>query len=584
MQAEAATGDEAKTVVVVAASATTCETCAWPHNKQTRARIECPYCAYVTCATCVKTDLLGSVTDPRCMGCLRGWSLEFLNTHMTKVFMRGEYRAQRERVLFDREQNLLPGSQVAAVVHKHRLDTHTALFRLDEEKQELRRRASQLESDRWNLVVRSRLAETMFAALATNPNAYTPEDVEQQLIQGIQPAGGAAAAANNRNAAASPFVRRCPANDCRGFLTSEWVCNLCRAHVCKTCHELLPDNEAAAAAAAAVVHVCDANNVATAALMARDTKPCPACGALITRISGCAHLFCMAPNCHTGFNWDTGAIIRGEVANPHYYEYMASQRAGGGGGGGARAGAEAAAAAVAGACRDNVLPVFADLAMLFPEHLVDPNLVQSVGRVYHCVRHFQRHVLAALGSHIPTPAFFLLLRSRFLLRHISEETFKAELQKAERLQHRYRAEIQVIEMFVATATDLVHQLVGQRHVLPINPPRSEETSLALASMLRDTLEQVERLRLYVNSSLIAVSDFHACTVVAIDASYHEQRQRFVAAQHAPKPPPKPKVVKVAKVAKRENDKDNTPPAAKRLKKSNAKAKEITGDDDDAAPK
>ena len=74
------------------------------------------------------------------------------------------------------------------------------------------------------------------------------------------------------------FVRACPADGCMGFLSTAWKCGLCQVNVCSKCHEIKTgeDDE----------HVCDAGNVETAELLARDTKTCPSCAALIFKISG----------------------------------------------------------------------------------------------------------------------------------------------------------------------------------------------------------------------------------------------------------------------------------------------------------
>jgi len=34
------------------------------------------------------------------------------------------------------------------------------------------------------------------------------------------------------------FVRACPNNDCRGFLSSHWKCGLCELYTCSKCHVL----------------------------------------------------------------------------------------------------------------------------------------------------------------------------------------------------------------------------------------------------------------------------------------------------------------------------------------------------------
>jgi hypothetical protein len=64
--------------------------------------------------------------------------------------------------------------------------------------------------------------------------------------------------------------------------------------------------------------------VATAELLNKDTKPCPKCSMGIFRIEGCDMMFCT--QCHTAFDWRTGAIETRNIHNPHYFEW--SQRNG----------------------------------------------------------------------------------------------------------------------------------------------------------------------------------------------------------------------------------------------------------------
>lgn len=76
------------------------------------------------------------------------------------------------------------------------------------------------------------------------------------------------------------FVRPCPANDCRGFLSTAWKCGICENFTCPHCHEVKGKSRDAP-------HVCLQENVETAKLLAKDTKPCPNCGTRIFKISGC---------------------------------------------------------------------------------------------------------------------------------------------------------------------------------------------------------------------------------------------------------------------------------------------------------
>ncbi len=113
------------------------------------------------------------------------------------------------------------------------------------------------------------------------------------------------------------FVRACPNNDCRGFLSSHWKCGLCELYTCSKCHVLKgthinKENDD---------HTCNPDDVLTATLLKKDSKPCPKCAAQIFKISGCDQMWCTI--CSTAFSWKTGLLItNGIIHNPHYYEWM----------------------------------------------------------------------------------------------------------------------------------------------------------------------------------------------------------------------------------------------------------------------
>ncbi len=152
----------------------------------------------------------------------------------------------------------------------------------------------------------------------------------------IEPAAGAVIAETRR---VVEVMRGCPAEGCRGFLNNKWTCGVCDTAVCRHCHEVVdvevvavpghswlnaegpgvrvPEEEAPEGR---TWHRCDPAAYETARLLARETKPCPSCKALISKIDGCDQMWCT--QCQTAFSWSTGEKEEGRVHNPHYYEWL----------------------------------------------------------------------------------------------------------------------------------------------------------------------------------------------------------------------------------------------------------------------
>jgi hypothetical protein len=71
-------------------------------------------------------------------------------------------------------------------------------------------------------------------------------------------------------------------------------------------------------------HECNPDDIATAELLAKDTKTCPKCSTGIFKIAGCDVMFCT--DCKTSFSWKTGKILSQNLHNPHLAEWLASGR------------------------------------------------------------------------------------------------------------------------------------------------------------------------------------------------------------------------------------------------------------------
>ncbi len=76
------------------------------------------------------------------------------------------------------------------------------------------------------------------------------------------------------------FIRRCTRDGCQGFLSTAWKCGICEYYSCNKCFKVkgLKHDEP---------HECIKEDVETADLIKKDSKPCPKCGEFITKASGC---------------------------------------------------------------------------------------------------------------------------------------------------------------------------------------------------------------------------------------------------------------------------------------------------------
>ena len=248
-----------------------CLICVEPYSVKKRKRIVCEYCDFEACKICMERYILIE-SSPKCMNqnCNRTWTNKFLADNFPHSFITGKLKRHKEDVLFDRERALLPATQsiVENMIAAEAIDKE-----INEEYRKIReieRRISSRRNERNRLLNRT----------------------------------------ENRERAR--FIKACPDEECRGFLSNQWKCGLCSNWYCPDCHECKGlDRD--------TPHECDEELKATTALLSNDTKSCPHCGTGISKIDGCDQMWCT--ECHTAFSWRTGRV-EPTIHNPHYYEWM----------------------------------------------------------------------------------------------------------------------------------------------------------------------------------------------------------------------------------------------------------------------
>lgn len=207
--------------------------------------------------------------------CQKVWTRKFVMDNFPKTWVNGAWKAMNSKVAVEREKALLPAT-VSVVENRKEIELMKA--EVEQITVEMRR----LYNRRWAL---------------------------KQQIQ----AGGSVVTAEVKS-----LGHKCPDEECRGFLSTQWKCGMCDKWTCPDCHVIKGTTRDAE-------HTCDPDVKATAQLLAKDTKPCPKCSTPIHKIEGCDQMWCT--QCHTAFSWRRGTIET-RIHNPHYYEWQRQQNGG----------------------------------------------------------------------------------------------------------------------------------------------------------------------------------------------------------------------------------------------------------------
>ena len=406
-----------------------CEVCCEKLNNSNHKKVKCPFCDLTSCRACNQKYLLDTTEEPHCMKCKHEYNREFVDSFCSSIFRNRDYRRHREIILLQRELARMPETQpyverelekrslrvsylylVYILTHMRKVPNNipsTAIPHLDETLRE-------------NII---HVYETLRVLTTNEPTLEG--DVYHKLAQ------------------------KCPSEDCRGFLSEEWKCGICKQEFCEKCHCILEPN-----------HKCNKDIVKTIKLLKRDTKPCPKCNVPIYKIEGCSQMWCT--QCHVAFDWKTGRLETGRIHNPHYFEFKKRSREHGDIPCGGRPTHNELKHIKA---SSNILLV--SLEVIHIEYL----LIYRYAYVYEDNRY---------------------LRMRYLLKDISEEKLKRELQRRDKSNAKLHDIRDILQMYIDTVGDLLRQYV-------IN--NEEENNI---------LSEIQELTVYTNDILERIRKRYVC--------------------------------------------------------------------------
>jgi hypothetical protein len=376
-----------------------CNICAEKINMSTRNKILCEFCNFEACSACCRRWILDG-SAPKCMNntCNKIWTRKFISIHFPKSFINKELKSHREDVLFQQETALLPETQPYVEEEIRKENTTKEISRLRGKQQILENRINEL---RETLYVRTNVRERR------------------------------------------EFIRECPSENCRGFLSTAWKCGLCDKWTCPECHEIKGDNRDDP-------HTCNPDSVATAKLLSNDTKPCPKCRTGIFKIDGCDQMWCT--QCHTGFNWRTGAIET-NIHNPHFFEWQRRNSANG---------------EIPRRPEDNHPQcgnvMTNDVTRSIMSYLNHHNTSKELKQNYYIkISNIIRNVIHIRAVEIPRYIIDYAghnreLRIQYMRNKISEDEFKILIQRYSKRFDKYTEIRNVYEVLVNTVTDIIFRI------------------------------------------------------------------------------------------------------------------------------
>jgi hypothetical protein len=213
------------------------------------------------------------------MKCNTGWDNEFVLQAVNKTYYHSELKDKKKDKMVEFEKGRIPATQEEA-----------KRFLL-KEKSAKDIASVQQENDKLQMLI--------------NENNQRIRKIRNKLREDL----GQAVAEKKE------FVMQCQVENCKGFLSTGYKCELCDAKTCPKCIEVIEDE-----------HECKPDSIASAEMIKKDTKPCPKCSIRVYKIDGCNQMWCV--QCNTPWDWVSGKIVNGTIHNPHYYQFLQKQNAG----------------------------------------------------------------------------------------------------------------------------------------------------------------------------------------------------------------------------------------------------------------
>jgi len=437
---------------------TECDICCMKFNNSSRAKIKCNKCEEITCKTCTRTYLLGSIKDAHCMSCQNQWGVGFLVDNLNKSFVNRDFENHRKNVLFDREKARFPDTMylVENIKKKHKYaKLCSEVYVKEAEYRHIENRIFVINLNGRSIIDAVneerdalKLIEVELNELKNRRNAMKLELQDEGIVKKRQ----------------IRFIHACPAENCKGFLSTAWKCGLCEQWTCSKCFELKgnkkddPDNP----------HECKEENLQSAELIKQETKNCPKCAVPIYKVSGCDQMYCT--KCHIAFSWRTGEIETGVIHNPHFFEYqrilqkkhtenLAIEME------------EYAERDLCGPCADNNMPNWWLYRGIIEQSLKDGLIKRRhydwAYELYRTVNHIDQTIMRDMRYNCNNLRDNSQLRAMYLIDAITKDEFVNKLIQNEKKFKKQMACLQIYDLLITIIRECVNRIASEKTCIAI---------------------------------------------------------------------------------------------------------------------
>ncbi len=390
-----------------------CPVCLDDYNEKSKV-VSCS-CGYKVHIKCMQEYLLQSTKEPHCMHCRKLWDRDFQYANLTSAFVNGKYKKQRKQLLFELEKSQFPATMNHVIEYKKKRE-------YEEEKVDTQIKISKLKHELYDLEIKKiKLTKKIKEIEEGNYINNVNKDKDKEKKQ---------------------FIKPCPVENCRGFLSTGYKCGLCSTSVCSKCFEVKGKTKEEIE-----THTCDENTLKNAEAIKNETKGCPKCGVPIYKISGCDQMWCTI--CNVAFSWKTGRIERGVIHNPHYYQWMTNQ-----GGQNRNPG-------------DHVcggLPNYNQILRVMRNcHIFNDSSISYIQTLHRHSLELRDYVIDPTREKLTQAVNNVDLRVRYLSNEIDEKHFTKIITQRDNIRQKTQAMLFILELYMTIVIEIFNKMLSSKN-------------------------------------------------------------------------------------------------------------------------